>query len=58
MQVICTLALHHPLTAISHEVTLRYVEQMQDSSLSCFAVGLSNEGLGGHWNFSFKGFKF
>ena len=23
MQVICTLALHHPLTAVSHEVTLR-----------------------------------
>ena len=39
MQVICTLALHHPLTAVSHEVTLRYVEQMQHSSLSCFAVG-------------------
>ena len=39
MQVICTLALHHPLTAVSHEITLRYVEQMQHSSLSCFAVG-------------------
>ena len=39
MQIICTLALHHPLTAVSHEVTLRYVEQMQHLSLSCFAVG-------------------
>ena len=39
MQVICTLALHHPLTAVSHEVTFRYVEQMQHSSLSCFTVG-------------------
>ena len=33
MQVICTLALHHPLTAVSYEVILRYVEQMQHSSL-------------------------
>ena len=39
MQVICTLALHHPLTAVSHEVTPRYVEQMQHSSLSCSTVG-------------------
>ena len=44
MQVICTLALHHPLTAVSHEVTLRYAEQMQHSSLSCFAVGHTSTG--------------
>ena len=45
MQVICTLALHHPLTAVSHEVTLRYVEQMQHSSLSCFAVGHTSSSM-------------
>ena len=46
MQVICTLALHHPLTAVSHEVTLRYVEQMQHSSLSGFAVGNTSSSMG------------
>ena len=45
MQVICTLALHHPQTAVSHEVTLRYVEQMQHSSLSCFAVGHTSSSM-------------
>ena len=45
MQVICTLALHHPLTAVSHEVTLRYIEQMQHSSLSCFAVGHTSSSM-------------
>ena len=38
MQVICVLALQHPLAAVIHEVTLRYIGQMQETSLSCFAV--------------------
>ena len=43
MQVICTLALHHTLTDVSHEVT--YVEQMQHSSLFCFAVGHTSSSM-------------
>ena len=38
MQVIWVLVLQHPLAAVIHEVTHRYVGQIQDSSLSCFAV--------------------
>ena len=39
MQVIWALAPQHPLAGVTHEVTLLYVGQIQDSSLSCFAVG-------------------
>ena len=38
MQVIWDPALQHPLAAVTHEVTLMKKE-IQDSSLSCFAVG-------------------
>ena len=38
MQVISVLALQHPLAAVIHEVTLRYVGHMQETALPCFAV--------------------
>ena len=39
MQVIWALALQHPLAAVTHEVKLMYVGQIQGPSLSCLTVG-------------------
>ena len=54
MQVIWALALQHPLSAVTHEVTLLYIGQIQDSSLSCFAMGHTSSSMGStyvlHWD--------
>ena len=45
MQVIQALALQHALAAVTHEVTLLYIGQIQGSSLSCLAVGHTSSSM-------------